>query len=162
MIRNSMLVGVVLSVSVLAACDKKAEDDQSKANNAQATANEKVAEAKTEADKKINAAQAEADKKIAEAQASFGKLREDFRHKTTTDLVDLNKKIDELDAKAKKATGKTKADLDTRMPQIKAKRDAFNADFKTIDNVTAPTWDDAKARLEKEWSDLKTMVDKAS
>ena len=162
MIRNSMLVGAILSVSILAACDKKAEDDQSKANNAQATANEKVAEAKIEADKKINAAQAEADKKIAEAQASFGKLREDFRHKTTTDLVDLNKKIDELDAKAKKATGKTKADLDNLIPQIKAKRDAFNADFKTIDNVTAPTWDDAKARLEKEWSDLKTVVDKAS
>jgi cell division septum initiation protein DivIVA len=48
----------------------------------------------------VKNAQAEADKVIGEAQASFDKLREDYRHRVASDLVDVDRRIDLLSAKA--------------------------------------------------------------
>ena len=89
MIRTSIVVTSALALLLMAACDQ-ASADQRNATNAQAEANAKIAAADTEANKKVAAAQTEADAKIAAAQASFMKLREDYRHSTTTNLVDLN------------------------------------------------------------------------
>src|SRR3954471_1340247 len=109
MIRSSIFASAALALTVTlvaAGCDNKAADDQQKANNAQAEANKKIAEANKEAADKGNSAQAEADKKIAAAEGDFGKRREDYRHKVQTDLIELDKKIDNLEAKSKTATGK--------------------------------------------------------
>jgi hypothetical protein len=162
MIRSSLaLCGLGALLAFSGACNKAA-DEQEKASNAQITANEKIVEANQEANKKANEAQADADKKIAEAQASFLKLREDYRHDTTEKLVDLDRKIAELEAKAKTSTGKKKADLDVQLAQIRSQRDAFANDWKTIETASAATWDATKARLDKEWTDLKSMVDRAA
>lgn len=151
---------IALTLTLGAGCDKAA-DEQQKANQAQAEADKKIAEANKEAVTKTTGAQVEADKKIAAAEGDFGKRREDYRHKVQTDLVDLDKKIDVLDAKAKSATGKVKTDLDARLGPIHARRTAFGASFANVSTVTAPVWDDTKVRLDKEWTDLKGMVDKA-
>ena len=147
----------VLSLSIVA-CNKPAGPQQ-QADIAQAAADEKIAAAKKEADQKITAAQAQADRRTADLQASFARTVEDYRHKTQTDLSDLDRKIDDLDAEAKTATGKAKSELGTRLPPIKEKRAAFAADFKSLDNATAMSWDATKARLDNEWKDLKTLVD---
>jgi regulator of protease activity HflC (stomatin/prohibitin superfamily) len=161
MIRSSVLAGAaILSLLLPVACDKAA-DDQAKANNAQNEANAKIGAAQTEAAAKMNTAQADADRKIAEAQASFTKMREDFRHSTASDLVTLDKKIADLDAKSKTATGKAKADLDANLRTIHAQRDRFTADFNGLQAASASTWDAAKANLVKELSDLKALVDKS-
>ncbi len=150
----------VLSLSIVA-CDKPA-DPQQQSDIAQAAANEKIGAAKKEADQKINTAQAEADRRTADLQASFAKTVEDYRHKTQTDLTDLDRKIDDLDAQVKTATGKTKNDLGAKLPAIKAKRAAFATDCKSLDSAAATSWDATKARLDSEWNDLKTLVDEAS
>jgi regulator of protease activity HflC (stomatin/prohibitin superfamily) len=160
MFRSSIATTAVVSLLFTAACDK-ASDDQQKANAAQTEANGKIAAATTEATQKVSAAQAEADKKIAQAQANFMQLREDYRHSTTTSLVDLDKKVADLDTKANTATGKGKTDLDTNLKQIHAARDSFGADYRTLETSSATTWDATKARLDKEWTDLKALVDKA-
>jgi hypothetical protein len=163
MIRSSIIVcGIASLVLALASGCNKAADEQQKAVNAQTTANDKIVEANKEADQKANSAQADADKKIAEAQASFLKMREDYRHETTTNLVDLDKKIADLEAKEKTATGKKKADIDVRLGQIKTQREAFANDWKSIETASATTWDATKSRLDKEWTDLKTLVDRAA
>ena len=162
MIRSSVVV-CALGALVLAlgsGCNKAA-DEQEKAVAAQTKANEQIVQANQDADKKANQAQADADKKIAEAQASFLKMREDYRHDTTTKLVDLDKKIADAEAKAKTATGKKKADLDAQLVQIRTQREAFTNDWKTIETASAVTWDSTKNRLDKEWTDLKSMVDRA-
>lgn len=151
---------MALTLTLGAGCDKAA-DEQQKANQAQAEADKKIAEANKEAVTKTTGAQVEADKKIAAAEGEFGKRREDYRHKVQTDLVDLDKKIDILDAKAKAATGKVKTDLDAKLAPIHARRAAFGTSFANVSTVTAPVWDDTKVRLDKEWTDLKSMVDKA-
>ena len=162
MIRSSLvLVGLsALVLSLSSGCDKAA-DEQNKAVEAQTKANEKIVAANQEADKKVNEAQADADKKIAEAQASFLKLREDYRHDSTEKLVDLDHKIADLEAKAKTATGKKKADLVVQLGQIRTQREAFSTDWKSIESASATTWDATKTRLDKEWTDLKAMVDHA-
>src|SRR5450432_3653954 len=162
MIRSSIIVCGLgsLLLALAGGCDKAA-DEQQKAVNAQTTANDKIIQANQEADQKATSAQADADKKIAAAQASFLKMREDYRHETTTNLVDLDKKISELEAKEKTATGKKKADLDVQLGQIRAQREAFASDWKSIETASATSWDATKSRLDKEWADLKGMVDRA-
>jgi len=88
------------------------------------------------------------------------KLREDYRHTMTTNLNDLDKKIAELEAKAKTATGKAKTDLEANLTTIRASRTRLEGSFKGLEKSTATTWDATKASLDKEWTDLKALVDK--
>jgi hypothetical protein len=145
---RSLILGVVLSVGFVAGCDK-ASDDQNKVNAAEAEANEKIAQATKEAGQKVSA-----------AHASFMKLREDYRHMTAENLVDLDRDVDGLASKAQQATGQARADLDARLQRIHASRDAFARDYASLDGTVGAAWDSTKARLDKEWQDLKALVDK--
>ncbi len=147
MTTRSLILGLVLSGGLAAGCDKAA-DDQNKINAAAAEANTKIAEANTQADQKISA-----------ANASFSKLREDYRHATTQNLVALDRDVDSLAAKAQLASGQARADLDARLQRIHAGRDAFFRDYASLDAAVGAQWDESKARLDKEWQDLKTLVD---
>jgi hypothetical protein len=157
MIRSSILISAALSMVLSVGCNTAA-DDQAKADKAQATAADKLTSASVEANQKMANAQAEADKKIAEAQASFMKLREDYRHDVSTDLVDIDQKIAKLTAKEQTMSGQGKADFDTRLMQIRGARDTFATDYQTLEATSARTWDDTKARLDKEMSALKSLV----
>ena len=160
MFRSISVVAALLVTSVIA-CDRPAEKDQEKATEAQREADQKIAEARKESTTKTTSAQVEADKKIAEAQANFAKTREDYRHSTENDLTDLNKKIDVMEADAKKATGKAKADAEATLRDIRVRRDAYKTDRATLDSASATTWDNTKARLDKEWDALKASVNHA-
>jgi hypothetical protein len=151
---------MALTLTLAAGCDK-ASDEQQKANTAQAEANNKIAAARTESTTKVTSAQLEADNKIAAAESDFGKRREEYRHTLKTDLIALDKKIELLEAKAKTATGKAKTELDANLTAIRASRSAFSADMTTIDSTTAMQWDNTKTRVDKDWNDLKAMVDRA-
>lgn len=157
-------ITVLASVAALGsfACDKTGAEAQEKANKAQAEANKDIANANAEADGKMRAAQAEADKKIAEAKGDFAKTREDYRHTVQTNLDELDKKIAVLEAKAKKETGKAKMDLDANIAALKTRREGFATSVRSLDNATATSWDATKARLDKEWADLKAAVDRAT
>jgi hypothetical protein len=159
MIRSSIPT-VVLFMTLALACNN-ASDEQKKMNSARAEADEKINTAVRESDQKIRNAQQEEDKKVAEAQASFMKLREDYRHTTTVNLVQLDHKVDDLESKSKQSSGKARAELDANLKQIHADRGVFEADCKSLETATAATWDDAKIRLDKAWTHLKTLVDKA-
>jgi flagellin-like hook-associated protein FlgL len=160
MLRKTILTSALLSLAIAAGCDKAA-DDQQKATAAQNEANDKIVAARVEADKKVVAAQSEADQKISEAQASFMKRREDYRHKTTANLVELDHKVDVLAAKSKTATGKAQTDLEANLRQIRASRADFGTDYNTLETESASTWDATQARLDKEWTALTALVDKA-
>jgi len=157
MIRSSMCIGAALSLLVAVGCNSAA-DDQAKADKAQATATDKLTSATVEANQKVASAQAEADKKIAEAQASFMTLREDYRHTVTTDLVDIDQKVAKLHAKELTMAGQGKVDFDQRLAQIQTSRDAFAADYQSLEGASARTWDDTKSRIDKELTALKSLV----
>lgn len=161
MTRFSTLAATAIATMMITAGCATAADEQEKANQAQADANGKISQAQADANTKMREAQADADKKIAEAQAAFMKLREDYRHTMTVKLVDLDKKVAELDARAQKVTGKTKADLAANLKTIHTSRDRLGTSFKGLDTATSVTWDATSTRVEKEWTDLKTLVDQA-
>lgn len=160
MIRSSTFVCAALAMMLTAGCNNAA-DEQNKANAAQSDANDKINQARSDAEAKAKQAQADADKKIAEAQAGFMKLREDYRHSMTANLAELDKKVAVLDAKAKTATGKAKIDLDANLQAIRARRDRLALRFNELEKDTATTWDATKASLDKDWTDLKALVDNA-
>jgi hypothetical protein len=89
------------------------------------------------------------------------KLREDYRHQTTTNLVDLDHRVEVLDASARAATAQNRSNLDANLQQIHAKRSAFGASYAALESTTAVTWDDAKMRLDRDWTELKGLVDRA-
>jgi hypothetical protein len=159
MLRSSFALATL--TFVLSTACNNASDDAKRVNGAQAEANDKSGAAMKEATEKVDNAQAEADEKIAAARADFMKLREDYRHTTTNNLVDLDHKVADLAAKASKSSGKQKVDLDANLKAIYASRDAFGRDYQLLDVAAASTWDSAKTRLDKEWTDLKALVDKA-
>ncbi len=158
MIRSSISTAVLVALAL--ACNN-ASDEQKKMNTARTEADDKIGSAVKESDQKVQNAQQEEDKKVAEAQAGFMKLREDYRHTTTMKLVELDRTVSDLEAKAKQAKGKTRTDLDANLKVIHADRGTFDTDYKSLDMATASTWDAARVRLDNEWSHLKTLVDKA-
>ncbi len=76
-------------------------------------------------------------------------------------LVELDRSVADLDAKAKQSKGKAKTDLDANLKEIHSDRGAFETDYKSLETATAATWDAATMRLDKEWTHLKALVDKA-
>jgi multidrug efflux pump subunit AcrA (membrane-fusion protein) len=161
-IRSIFSLSLVLAAaSLAAACDKSGAEAQAEADKAQNKANAEIAQAGNQVTLTGAQAQAAADTKIAAAQADFAATREDYRHKVQSNIDALNKQLDDLDIKAKTAKGTMATDLRATVPALRAERDAFITDFQTLGTVNAVTWDAMRARLDKEWADLKVAVDKA-
>jgi hypothetical protein len=154
------LAAVSVTLGLLTGCDKAA-DAQKQADEARADADKKVGEASADAAQKINAARAEEDKRVAEAQASFLKLREDYRHKVTEDLVAMDKNIADLEAKAKTASAKTKAEIEAALPNIRVLRENVTSEYRSLEFSSAVTWDSSKARVDKAYDELSKAVSKA-
>lgn len=72
------------------------------------------------------------------------------------------KTIAKLEAKSKTATGKAKTDLDASLPAIRTHRTAFTTEMTGMESATATQWDAKKTALDKSWTDLKSLVDKAA
>ena len=154
MIRHAGTFALAAAFMTLAACDQPGVTEQQKEQKAaQVNADQQDRAARESA-----SAQADMNTKVASAQADFEHTREDYRHSRQTDLDDLDAKIAKLEATDIAATGKAKADLAARLPQIRAQRAAFGADFRALQAATATTWDGAKARVDKEWDTLTSAV----
>jgi len=160
MTRFSLSVAMLCALTGLYGCNKAA-DEQKKADEAHADAQQKVDEANRDAGRKIDAARADEDQKVAEAQANFRQMREDYRHRVTSDLTSIDKRITELEAKDKTATGKNKAQLDASLPNIRSLRENVNTEYHSLEYASALTWDDAKGRVDKAYDELKKAIDKA-
>lgn len=161
MIRISTIsVCVALCLASTVGCDKAA-DEQRNADEARAEADRKTNEANREATTTINAAQAEADKKVAEAQANFLKMREEYRHKATENLIEVDKDIAELEAGAKTAKGKAKTELEARLPNLRTQRESVASEYKSLELASSTTWDETKVRVDKAIDNLKSAVNKA-
>jgi F0F1-type ATP synthase membrane subunit b/b' len=143
-----------------AACEKSGKDTQQQVDNAQAQAQTEITNAQVQASDKANAAQAKADEKITAAENDFDKTREDYRHTMQSNLDSLDKKISDLDAKVSKTTGDKKVELTNKASTLRAERGTFAADVTSLGATPAASWDATKARVDKEWSDIKSSSDK--
>jgi hypothetical protein len=150
-------LALAAALTSVAACDKPGVTEQQKEQNAA----QDNAEQQQQIARESASSQVEMKQKVASAQSDFERAREDYRHSRQTDLDEIDAKIAKLEAKAGMATGKAKAALDAALPKIRAQRSAFGADFRSLQGTTGPAWDDAKARVDKEWDSLRSAVDSA-
>lgn len=140
------------------ACSKSGADAQNQVNEAQDKASQRIGQANAQA----TMASAQAEQAIAGAQADFVQTREDYRHTQQTNLDALDKKIADLNAEMLTAAPERKSALKSALPGIRAQRESFVRDLRALDETSMSTFDDAKAQLDKEWSDLKAAVDSVS
>jgi hypothetical protein len=154
---TSLAVAALLT-SAFVACDKPGETEQKK----EVAAGEQAAAARDRADRNVQAAQVQSDRAVAAARADFERSREDYRHSRRQDVADVYKKVADLEAKQKTATGKERATLDSNLPMLRARRDTFAADLQHLDDATPASWDGARASLDKEWEALKTALDEVT
>jgi septal ring factor EnvC (AmiA/AmiB activator) len=158
MIRYAGTFALAAALMTSVACDKPGVEEQQKEQKAA----QDNAEQQNRAARESASAQADMNQKVAVAQTDFEKAREDYRHTKMSDLADLDAKVAKLEAKEKTATGKTKDQLDSALPTIRAQRASFAADFRALESTGASMWDATKERLDKEWDGLKSAVDNAS
>ena len=147
-----------LFLLALSACFGGSDD---RAVEAQREADQTIREVGASADQQVRTAQADADKIIADVAARFATEREEYRHQMATRLVELDKKIALVEARALKANGKTRVGLDATLVAIHLRHDTFVNDFATLDSVTSTTWAPTRERLDREWAELEDAVDKA-
>jgi hypothetical protein len=68
--------------------------------------------------------------------------------------------VADLDSKALTAKGKSKAELDAALPNIRSLRETVTTEYRSLELASALTWDDSKARVNKAIDDLKKAIDK--
>jgi hypothetical protein len=156
MIRRHIATGIALLFASLVACGNKPGAAERRRGVTELQKEEEKA-----ADRAANA-RAAGDENYAKARVDFEKSREDYRHSRRIDLADLDKKIIDREAAAKSAAGPTKVQLQHHLHAILAKRGNFARDLQQLDTVPESRWDATRARLDREWDDLKTAVDQAS
>jgi predicted outer membrane protein len=156
MIRSSTLAAAAIATLIAAGCDSAADER----DRARAVADFEINQGKDEAEATMKAARADSDRKMVQAQAGFWRLREDYRRTMTVNLAGLDRKVVELDAREKTATGKAKADLEASLRTIHARRGRLEARFLGLEQATATTWDAASANLERQWTELNAFVDR--
>ena len=159
---RSTVIYLIIAGAVSGACDRSGSETEAQIGEAKTTLTAAVVEAGASAATEMQGAEVAAETKISSAEADFVTTREDYRHKVQSDLYNLDHKVDDLDAKARTATGMVKTRLSATVPALRRQRDAFVKDLHAIDNDTADTWDAAKTRLDKELAELKAAVDRAS
>lgn len=157
---SSSTTCALLALLISAGCTK-ASNTERDADKAQDKADEKIYDAKVKADQEIRDARAEADVEIAGAQADFTTLRESYRHETSLKLVELDRKIAEVEARVLRANGPEKITQETNLSRIRADRASFLQDYQELDKVTGATWDATRTRLDREWDELSRLVNES-
>jgi phosphoenolpyruvate-protein kinase (PTS system EI component) len=153
----AMTTLIALQSASALACDKPGVMEQQK----ETIANQEAKNAAHEAQRQAQGAQAAADKTVAAARADFEKAREDYLHARRLDLADLDRRIGDLEANAKMATGNSKRDAMAQFPNIRAQRDAYAHHLESLETATPAAWDGDVTSLGKEWDSLKAAVDTA-
>lgn len=138
------------------ACEKPGQAERQKETSAM----EQAANARNQAREQAVNAQAAAENDIAAARTSFAKAREEYVHGRRLDVITLDGRIMDLEARARTATGKAKADIDMHLPAIRAERDGLVRRLQALEAEAATTWDADKSSFDKEWDSLKSQVDK--
>jgi hypothetical protein len=154
---NSMKLTVValLSASSLA-CSKPGATERQK----EITASEEAKAITSEAQQHYQGAYSVAEKTMSSARAEFEMTRENYLHTRRLDLIDLDKRIADLEASPPSSMAKA-ADVRARLSTINAQRDAFGRHMAVLETAPAATWDASTKKLDQEWDALRRAVDAA-
>jgi hypothetical protein len=80
--------------------------------------------------------------------------KEAFRLKAEAKLREWDQKLAELQTRAEKAGGETKANLEREIEAQKPKLEAARRELKEIDSMAGEKWAEFQARSSKAWDDI--------
>jgi hypothetical protein len=80
--------------------------------------------------------------------------KEAFREKAETKLREWDQNLAELQARAERATGEAKADLQRTIDEQKPKLEAARRELAEINATADEKWEDFKARSSRAWDDI--------
>jgi hypothetical protein len=158
-IRQLLSQSAVIAIVLLGACDDGANEVRRMAAAQNEVDSRIIAIAIADASQKAKQAQRDADNKIALVKESFLKARENYRHMVKTNLIDLDRSVAELEDQAKAAPAQARGEAQAVLRQIRTRRETYANNLTSLEAETVATWDDAKARMDKEWSALEELVE---
>ncbi|HKU44485.1 MAG TPA: hypothetical protein VJR89_40270 [Polyangiales bacterium] len=140
--------------------NEKTADLRKEYDKTVAEGNEKVAEAQKDAREKAAEAQANANEDIRDANRNVISKDDSLRVWGQEKIDSLNNDIDQARVKAEKAAPKAKAEFETGIKDVQAKRDAIVSEFASVDNKSEAAVDKFKTRVDNEIDKLKERVDR--
>ncbi|MDD5411512.1 MAG: coiled coil domain-containing protein [Methylobacter sp.] len=87
--------------------------------------------------------------------------KEAYQDKIDAQLREWSAKIDELNAKANKATAEVKIEYYEQIEELRSKQANAQTKLQALRNSGEQAWEELKPGLEQAWDDLKTSVEKA-
>jgi hypothetical protein len=96
----------------------------------------------------------------APKEGSFKEIKEEYKKSATEKLARLGKKIDELEAEAKKAGSKARDDAKKGLKKLKQKREVLKKDIRRLEAVGKKKWEVVKKKVDAGIDDLEKTYDK--
>ena len=87
--------------------------------------------------------------------------KDEFTAKTKADLQTLDEKIQKLSDRAASASDATRAELQVKLQDLRAKRTVLGQKLDRLGNATDADWNDAKVGFQNAYDDVKTSVTNA-
>jgi hypothetical protein len=150
---GSLTLIALVSLSPLA-CHKPGVTEKQK----ELQASEEAKNLTSEGQKQLQGARSAAEKTVSAARADFETTRENYLHARRLDLIDLDRRIEDLEAAPPAGA---KADIRARLLAIDAQREAFGRHMWSLETTTPAAWDAATKKLDQEWDALRRAVDTA-
>jgi biopolymer transport protein ExbB/TolQ len=94
------------------------------------------------------------------AQNSPSQQQEDVKA-ADTKLKELNKKMDELAAETRKATGETRAEMNRLYEEFKKQQEKAAGELEELRKSTNETWDKAKVKMDKALENLNGLYERS-
>jgi hypothetical protein len=86
----------------------------------------------------------------------------DYVARLDTEVQNLERQIDDLETNARAARIDQRADYESALNDVRARRDALKADVASIGAATDTSWDPLKTRIDVDLQDLQRSVRTAS
>jgi hypothetical protein len=174
----------IAALSILASCNNTAREQQKKAEEAQQTANAKIALASVEGQQKVDRAQQEANGKIAQANSvvqqevlqaqqtanqdirqagdDFLKLRNDYQVDASKSVNELDNQVDRLKVIAQTAKPSAKVRFESMLPRVVTQQGIVRDELVELPKQTPQMFGGFKTKFDKDIVDLRKMIDEAA
>jgi len=159
MIRKTILGALLLSIPTFVGCQRSPADDQQAVDEAQRKADDVAAKARSDAEMTAALAQAKVDDEARRAGEAFSKAREELRVNTQRDIDAVSKRLDEIEARMNKVTGRRHAELAAALKELDEKRASLQQALASIDAVSPQGFEALKSTLNARIDELRKAVD---
>jgi uncharacterized protein YdcH (DUF465 family) len=166
--KNKSYILMVAVIAIAAAgCDKSnvATDNSTAGDTNQPTLLQSAASTATNAWQQTKDATSDAWYDLKDSLSSATNYtyeqKDEFVAAATNDLAILDQKIQALSDKATSASDSVKADAQTKIQELRAKRAALDQKLTDVQNSTDANWNDVKAGFQSSYDDAKSSVKSA-